>query len=97
MFLSPRTLTFRFQPEICEFCFVTQETAINTFQTKNRKLDVFKYPTSLLTKLGVDGGAAARDPEAVPGFEVLDILGKEPVESSFFVLLKYLPTDEEKF
>ncbi len=45
----------------------------------------------------MDDGAVARDPDDIPGFEELDIFGKELVESSFLVLLKYLPTDDEKF
>jgi len=52
---------------------------------------------SAFTKLSVDDEAAARDPADVPGLEELDIFGKELVESSFLVLLKYLPTDDEKF
>ncbi len=61
------------------------------------RLQIAIIRTSAFTKLRVDDGAAARDPDDVPGLDEPDIFGKDKAESSFFVLRKYLPTDEEKF
>jgi hypothetical protein len=92
----------------CALCFGLSRTAPKIRNEDSRISELRLYLsclTSLLTKLGVAGaGAAARDPEDVPGFEgalpaifgsVLLLLLLLLVESSFFVLLKYFPTDDE--